>query len=589
MPIRAPEQPQPDRGQGAGVEREQPGPGLVEDAERAPDPDAGAGPDGVDARRSMPEGEQPAPAPRISSDQRRRTRRARPAAATAGPAAARRRARRRPRTTGTSTDAAGESTASPGSAAMRTAITPYRPTSHARCSRRRLRRGHGPAGLGATALGGRAGPVLAGRDLAHDQRARAPPRPPCRTTAPGRQRAAGADPGARADPDLADVEDVAVDPVAGEVDLGLDRRALADRQQAGDRRQRVQVGALADVVAEQAGVEAGTTARRPATVAASSSWIRSASQIRRWILPPRGWSPGVDRPQHERGPAAPASVIRPGRDQEEPGGQDQHPDRGTTAARRGRAAGPRPWSRAAASSASAPPASARSGTRASSWPTWVLSGMRHGPCGRWPTVAAAQRRARASASAAMRGVGVDVADDDLGVPLTQPADHLRGGQRAAAEVEEVVRRARSPRRPARRPRSRRSRPGSRRGRPARLRGPGQRPGQRVAVDLAARSGSAGCRPRPAGGPARRAAGARSSSSAVAASYDVVDGEVADQQLVAGLGRADRGRGAGDAGQPQQLLVDLAELDPAPAQLDLVVGAAGEDQAGGSLRTTSPER
>ena len=49
---------------------------------------------------------------------------------------------------------------------------------------------------------------------------------------------------------------VAVDPVAGQVDLGLDRRAVAERQHAGDRRQRVQVDAPADRRPERAGVVA---------------------------------------------------------------------------------------------------------------------------------------------------------------------------------------------------------------------------------------------------------------------------------------------------------------------------------------------
>jgi len=43
--------------------------------------------------------------------------------------------------------------------------------------------------------------------------------------APGQQRAAGPDVRARADPDLADDEPVPVEPVAREVDLGLDRGA----------------------------------------------------------------------------------------------------------------------------------------------------------------------------------------------------------------------------------------------------------------------------------------------------------------------------------------------------------------------------
>ena len=48
--------------------------------------------------------------------------------------------------------------------------------------------------------------------------------------------------------------DVAVDPVAGQVDLGLDRRAAAELEQAGDRRRGVQVDVGADLRAERPGV-----------------------------------------------------------------------------------------------------------------------------------------------------------------------------------------------------------------------------------------------------------------------------------------------------------------------------------------------
>jgi hypothetical protein len=54
-------------------------------------------------------------------------------------------------------------------------------------------------------------------------------------------------------------------------------------------------------------------------------------------------------------------------------------------------------------------------------------------------------------------------------------------------------------------------------------------------------------------------------------------DIADEQLVAGLGGAHGGRGAGHLGQRLQGGVDLAKLDPAPAQLDLLVGPADEHQ------------
>ena len=52
----------------------------------------------------------------------------------------------------------------------------------------------------------------------------------------------------------ADVEVVAVDPVPGQVHLGLDRAAMAEGEHAGHRRRRVQVDALADLVAQRPGV-----------------------------------------------------------------------------------------------------------------------------------------------------------------------------------------------------------------------------------------------------------------------------------------------------------------------------------------------
>ena len=217
------EQAQPGRGQGAGVEREQPGARVVEDPEGAPDAHPGAGADRVDARRSCPRASSP--------DQRRgpaaparRTRRARRAAATAGPAARRSPSESAPRT-GPST------TSSPASTRERRAAR--RPATAISGVADQPGRVPAAGPARATDRGRRAARRSAGEPDQYspagtspdDQRARARPRRPCPTTAPGRERAAGADPGAAADPDLADVEDVAVDPVAAQVDLGLDRGA----------------------------------------------------------------------------------------------------------------------------------------------------------------------------------------------------------------------------------------------------------------------------------------------------------------------------------------------------------------------------
>ena len=55
---------------------------------------------------------------------------------------------------------------------------------------------------------------------------------------------AGADGGVVADSDLADVEQIAVDPVTGQVDLGSTRTAVAEGQHAGDRRGGMQIDPL---------------------------------------------------------------------------------------------------------------------------------------------------------------------------------------------------------------------------------------------------------------------------------------------------------------------------------------------------------
>ena len=81
---------------------------------------------------------------------------------------------------------------------------------------------------------------------------------------PGQQGAAGADPGVGADPHRADVQVAAVEPVPGEVDLGLDRAAAAQGEQAGDRGDAVQVDVLADPAAEQPGVDLDQRRRRQA-------------------------------------------------------------------------------------------------------------------------------------------------------------------------------------------------------------------------------------------------------------------------------------------------------------------------------------
>ena len=91
-----------------------------------------------------------------------------------------------------------------------------------------------------------------------------------------------------ADAHPADAHDVAVDPVAGEVDLGLDRGAVADREHAGDRRQRVQVDVARRSSRRARGRSSSPTARRRGPTASTWWAIWSASHMRRCTAPPRG-------------------------------------------------------------------------------------------------------------------------------------------------------------------------------------------------------------------------------------------------------------------------------------------------------------
>ena len=164
-----PEQPQPGRRQGAGVEREQPGPRLVEDAQRAPDPDTGARPH-RDVALLHPRAEDP--------DQQRGSAgpaTPRPTSAASGQPAASRRPRPRRASRPRAPRGAGPARRSASARAGRVAIEPgeraVRTEPGAVAGRRgRARpRAAGPVGL---ALGGGTRPVLTGRDHPVDVRPR---------------------------------------------------------------------------------------------------------------------------------------------------------------------------------------------------------------------------------------------------------------------------------------------------------------------------------------------------------------------------------------------------------------------------------
>ena len=104
------------------------------------------------------------------------------------------------------------------------------------------------------------------------------------------------------------------------------------------------------------------------------------------------------------------------------------------------------------------------------------------------------------------------------------------------------------------------------------------PGQRVTVDLARRTGGQLVNQDKAwhqrGGKAFAELGARGGD----VEFRVGAGDVADQHRRAGCRPADRRRAATDSRKVDQRGVDLAQLDATAPDLDLIVGAAAEDQA-----------
>ena len=187
-------------------------------------------------------------------------------------------------------------------------------------------------------------------------------------------------------------------------------------------------------------------------------------------------------------------------------------------------------------------------------------------------------------------VRVDVGHGDRRVALAQQRHEARRRQAAAAVVEEVglgrTHLGAEHRGPVIRP----AMPPCRTGRSARRRRP-----CRAAATAAPRgrpcprSGSAGTRRRRAPGrgrPAAPRAGARAPPSGRSRGADArvgrrgcgVGHDVADEHLAPGARRLD-GRGCPrHAGEGLQRRVDLAELDPPTAELDLLVGAPDEDEA-----------
>jgi len=177
-------------------------------------------------------------------------------------------------------------------------------------------------------------------------------------------------------------------------------------------------------------------------------------------------------------------------------------------------------------------------------------------------------------------VVVDVGDARVGVAFPQCRDELRGRQRAAAAGEEVVVGAGGGHTENRRPGLRQ--PGRRGGEQGRVpAGVRQRPGQGRAVHF---SGGAGG-DRVDDGQQRNQCGGQfgaqtlGGGGAVEVGGSIREAEVADQHVVAGRGGLHDGGGPGDAREGLQRGIHFAQFDATPAEFDLVVGAAGEDQPG----------
>ena len=140
---------------------------------------------------------------------------------------------------------------------------------------------------------------------------RAPPRRPCRRLRPGTACSARRSGPARPTRTGPRCDDVAVDPEAAEVDLGLDRAAGAEPEHAGDRRDAVQVDVRADLGAQQPGVPRHV--RRPGQPGRADLVDHALRPATAAGAPGRraGGHPARPCASRSRAPAA-ASSIRPG-------------------------------------------------------------------------------------------------------------------------------------------------------------------------------------------------------------------------------------------------------------------------------------
>ena len=414
-----------------------------------------------------------------------------------------------------------------------------------------------------------AGDVGAGVDLRAglDHRARA-------------QERAGADPGVLAHGHAAEVEDIALEPVAGEVHLVLDRRAVADAGHAADGGHRVEVGVAAHPVAEQpeeqhhhGGAHEGLElvedqhplGHPDPQVGPGAAGVRAGAQ-------PEGQQPDEQRGEHQ------------------PAGQGEEHEPAENQGQQRRVRDP-----ARAQHVEEQPHDDR-GAQDVAQPRDGVEGREEGdlheavPAGdvRHPALARGvlgddvdgRQRGQVLVHPGERGVPVDLGDRGVRVGAADLGDELGHRHGRAAEDEEVAVLVDGQGAELVRPQG---------GEPLELgvdlrglrggAGRGQRPGQGLAVHLAGglqgqlvHQGQRGHHL------ARQPVGEQAAGVGEVHRARGLGHEVAHEDLVAGRGGV-HGGGAGlHAGQPRHLLVDLAHLHAPAGDLDLVVGAAHEDDA-----------
>ena len=442
--------------------------------------------------------------------------------------------------------------------------------------RRALRR---PRAAGRTRrAGGRTRPGLVGRHRPEHGRPGRDLRP-VTDVGPGQQGAARPDAGLLTDRHRADVHVAAVEPVPREVDLGLDGAPGAEREQAGDGRDAVEVDVTTHPASEQFRVDANEGGGRQ---------VRGPELVDQSL--------GEPEPQVHPATAGVPARADPAQHQARRGGTEQHPPEGVDEQQ---------------------PPGEHPAPRDARQPRRVDDPVRDEqpePDPRQPAQrpdrphddgaehlrhlgVARDRRDRGVGAAGRRGHGVeglrevgedgvlvDVGDGDVRMPFAQFGDQLGCAEAPPTEVEEVLVGG-----GGRRAEDGGPVPGDPGGRAVELevggagcRGTGSagragwRPRQGVAVDLPGGAGGQGVDD----GDTRDEGGRHRRPQLLGRGLGVearVGGDVADEQPVARLGALDRSGGSADPGEAEQGAVDLTELDPSTTDLDLVVGTPLEDQ------------